>query len=327
MKGLCSCQNELLLDGPLIGAVGESVVFILINPPSIPPTKISWISPSNKEIFASLGDGEIIHPDYTGRVSVDKTTASLELSNLTLNDTGEYTLSITTGGVERRGKTSLTLFERIFTSPIISTGGTIIAGSSSVNLTCDAQGTIITREWTKDGTPLFPSNSTTFHEENRTLSISPVEKEDNGQYTCTVSNPVSSVSENHNLVVNYGPLSVHISPVPEVTTGDRVSLDCSADSVPTASFTWMLNKTEVGDKSQLVTEKVDQIHAGMYTCTAWNSVTRHNASADHMLRVIDETPSSGLSDGAIAGIVIGTIAGVALVGGSVAFGTKKAGVW
>ncbi|XP_041962122.1 carcinoembryonic antigen-related cell adhesion molecule 21-like isoform X2 [Alosa sapidissima] len=203
--GLCSCQNELLLDGPLDGEVGGSVVFTLINPPSAPPTKITWTCPSNTVIITSLGDTEMIHPEYIGRVSVNKTTASLDLRSLTLHDTGEYTVNITvsSSGVEQFGKTSLAVFERISTSPIISTGGTLIAGNSSVNLTCDAQGTIITREWTKDGTPLFPSNSTTFYEDNRTLSISPVEKEDNGQYTCTVSNPVSSVSENHNLVVKY----------------------------------------------------------------------------------------------------------------------------
>ncbi|XP_062395020.1 carcinoembryonic antigen-related cell adhesion molecule 1-like isoform X2 [Sardina pilchardus] len=310
--GLCSCQNEILLDGPLNGSVGGSVVFNLTNPPSKPPSKISWISPSNIEIFALLGNTEVMHPDYTGRVSVNKATASLELRSLTLMDTGEYTLSITTD-VARQGKTSLTVFENI-SHPIISINGTPIAGNSSVNLTCDAQGTIVTREWTKDEKPLSPSNSTILHEENRILSIDPVEKEDEGQYTCTLINPFSSVSENYDLVVNYGPLSVHISPAPEVTPGDRVSLDCSADSVPPASFTWMFNKTQIGDKSQLVIEKVDQSHAGMYTCTALNSITALSLSEEQMLRVNDKDSgilngglSNGLSDGAIAGIVIGTI--------------------
>ncbi|KAG5270934.1 hypothetical protein AALO_G00173990 [Alosa alosa] len=241
--GLCSCQDELLLDGPLNRTVGENVVFTLINPPSTPPSRISWISPSNREIITTLDDAEKIHPDYTGRISLNKTTASLELSNLTLNDTGEYTLGISMNSVPQQANTSLTVFGKISTSPIISTWGTLMAGKSSVNLTCDAQGTIVTREWTKDGKPLSPSNRTTFYEKNRILSISPVEKEDNGQYTCTVSNPFSVDSKNYTLAFN------------------------------------------------------------------------------------PETPSSGLSDGEIAGIVIGTIAGVALVVCLIAFGTKKAGVW
>ncbi|XP_062395716.1 carcinoembryonic antigen-related cell adhesion molecule 1-like [Sardina pilchardus] len=268
-------------------AVGENVAFQLINYPSQPPQAISWEFRGHREvtIFLSIGHVELPHSEYAARISVNKATASLELRNLTLNDTGEYTLSITISGVQQRGTTSLGVFEKISTSPIISTGGTLITGKSSVNLTCDAQGTIITREWTKDGKPLSPSNSTTFLEENRTLSINPVEKGDNGQYTCTVSNPIGSVSENYNLVVNYGPLSVHIGPSHEATSGNRVSLDCSADSVPTASFTWMFNKTKIGDKSQLVIERVDQSHAGMYTCTAWNSITALGLSGEHMLRV------------------------------------------
>ena len=88
------------------------------------------------------------------------------------------------------------------TPTIESSGGTLIAGNSSVTLTCDGQGTIITRAWTKGGQPLSPSNRTTFSEENRTLSISPVESGDNGQYTCTVNNPVSSAHETHTLEVN-----------------------------------------------------------------------------------------------------------------------------
>ena len=59
------------------------------------------------------------------------------------------------------------------------TGGVLIAGESSVILTCDAQGSIITREWRKDGNPLHGVN---IDELNRTISNSPVKKEDNGDY-------------------------------------------------------------------------------------------------------------------------------------------------
>ena len=79
------------------------------------------------------------------------------------------------------------------------TGDNLIAGESSVNLTCDAQGTIITREWRKDGNPLHGVN---IDELNRTVSISPVKKEDKGDYTCQVSNPVSSETVSKGLIVN-----------------------------------------------------------------------------------------------------------------------------
>ena len=88
--------------------------FTLINPPSAPPHAITW---SFKEIpiFTSIGDVELPNGDYVDRISVDKTTASLELRGLTLNDTGLYTVRITfISGVEQRGETSLTVFGMYF---------------------------------------------------------------------------------------------------------------------------------------------------------------------------------------------------------------------
>ena len=114
--GFCSCQNELLLNGPLNGAVGGSVEFTLINPPSAPPDRISWHFSGYREviIFTSIGDGEDIHADYVDRISVDKTTASLELRGLTQNDTGLYTVSFFISGVGYRGVTSLTVLGTYF---------------------------------------------------------------------------------------------------------------------------------------------------------------------------------------------------------------------
>ncbi|XP_041962121.1 carcinoembryonic antigen-related cell adhesion molecule 20-like isoform X1 [Alosa sapidissima] len=326
--GLCSCQNELLLDGPLDGEVGGSVVFTLINPPSAPPTKITWTCPSNTVIITSLGDTEMIHPEYIGRVSVNKTTASLDLRSLTLHDTGEYTVNITvsSSGVEQFGKTSLAVFERISTSPIISTGGTLIAGNSSVNLTCDAQGTIITREWTKDGTPLFPSNSTTFYEDNRTLSISPVEKEDNGQYTCTVSNPVSSVSENHNLVVKYGPEEIVIIGTKAVDTGNFIHLTCLAKSIPESIYTWAFNGTEISGASY-IKEQSGHEDSGKYTCTARNSITNLSQNTYVDVSVTDQKEVNSLSAGAIAGIAVACLVfGLAVGAGGSFFAMRKRNV-
>ena len=94
-----------------------------------------------------------------------------------------------------------------------------------------------------------------------------------------------SVSYSCDCFITDGPHNVHISPLDVVTSGDRVSLECFADSVPTASLTWMFNGSKTGSDSQLIIDKVDHSHAGKYTCTAWNSVTRLTASAEQMLHV------------------------------------------
>ena len=115
-SGFCSCQNELLLNGPLNGAVGESVEFTLINPPSPPPIRFTWSFRGNTKntIVNSFSGGNETQSNYAGRISVNRTTASLELRGLTHNDTGLYTVSFFISGVGYRGVTSLTVLGTYF---------------------------------------------------------------------------------------------------------------------------------------------------------------------------------------------------------------------
>ena len=69
----------------------------------------------------------------------------------------------------------------------------LVDSGDMVNFTCEASGSDpITYQWLKDGTVLTESgrvrgtNSTT-------LTISPVESEDFGDYSCNVSNAVNSL--------------------------------------------------------------------------------------------------------------------------------------
>ena len=78
----------------------------------------------------------------------------------------------------------------------------VIAGESSVNLTCESQGSITNIEWTKDGKPLSFSNRFTLPWDNRTLLISPVERTDTGVYECRLSNPISAMTTNYTMTVS-----------------------------------------------------------------------------------------------------------------------------
>ena len=87
--------------------------FTLINPPSTPPIRFTW-SFSGNTIVNSFSGGNETHVDYVGRISVNKTTASLKLRGLTHNDTGLYTVSFFISGVGYRGVTSLTVLGTYF---------------------------------------------------------------------------------------------------------------------------------------------------------------------------------------------------------------------
>ncbi|XP_045064271.1 carcinoembryonic antigen-related cell adhesion molecule 1-like [Coregonus clupeaformis] len=161
----------------------------------------------------------------------------------------------------------------------------IIKGNS-VTLTCDASGSIISREWMKDGQLLSAGGNMIISEDKRELSINPVKRTDSGEYLCRVSNPISTADAKHDLIVNYGPDGMEIKGPTEIEVGQKLTLTCSADSNPPASYTWMLNGTEIpGHSPEFTKEKSEYSDSGDYTCTATHYVTRNKTSVVHKLSV------------------------------------------
>ncbi|XP_045556623.1 carcinoembryonic antigen-related cell adhesion molecule 1 isoform X1 [Salmo salar] len=204
---------------------------------------------------------------------------------------------------------------------------TPILEGSSVTLTCDASGSIITREWMKDGQLLSAGGNLIISQDKRVLSINPVKRTDNGHYLCRVSNPVSTADAKYILIVNYGPDGMEIKDPTEIEVGQNFTLTCSADSNPPASYTWMHNETEIpGHSPEFTKEKSEYSDSGDYTCTATNDVTGNKTSVVHKLSVKGEDSLSlGLPAGAIAGIVFGLLLVVGVAFGVAVFFIRKNG--
>ncbi|XP_036819770.1 carcinoembryonic antigen-related cell adhesion molecule 1-like [Oncorhynchus mykiss] len=248
----------------------------------------------------------ITNADHKDRISLDRTTGSLELWNLGLRDQGEYRVSIIPDrALELQGATTLDVYVLLSAASITSTPATLIAGISSTNLTCEAAGNISSIQWIKDGLPLSPSNNITFSSDNRTVYLSPVQDIDNGEYECLVSNPVSNRTASHNLTVN------------SASTGYRLTLSCSADSIAPATFTWIFNRTETGVNNTLYAkERMEALHIGNYTCTATNNITGLKDSVVYKLR------GSGLEGDAGGSGLEGVAGGSGLEGDA---GTTRSG--
>ncbi|KAM8767078.1 cell adhesion molecule CEACAM5 [Acanthopagrus schlegelii] len=227
--------------------------------------------------------------------------------------TGEYTCRAA------NAKTLLTI-----SSPVVSfavmdpitgvkvTGPTetLIAGNSSANISCMATaGSVQTTTWLKDGKPLAAGARVVFAADLSSVMISTLQKEDNGEFVCQLSNPVNKEQAAYKMVVNYGPEPATVTGPEAIEVHDDVTLKCAAASVPPASFTWKFNGTVVEIKTAEFPIKDPKYrNSGTYMCEAYNAVTGKTTSASHFLSVKEEGAlDEGLSDGAIAGIVIAVL--------------------
>uniref|UniRef100_A0AAV2M9N9 Ig-like domain-containing protein n=1 Tax=Knipowitschia caucasica TaxID=637954 RepID=A0AAV2M9N9_KNICA len=167
----------------------------------------------------------------------------------------------------------------------------------NVSLTCSHRtGTGVTFLWTKDGTALASSSRVTIT--GGSLVINPAQRSDAGDYSCTVSNPVSARAATQTLTVYYGPDTPVLTKdttkdcvgAGDVRTGKTITLTCTAASLPLAQFSWQREGQVVSSSGsgllRLQTTSTNQ--SGAYTCTAANTVTGLRAEQNTDLVVTGE---------------------------------------
>ncbi|XP_023820486.1 carcinoembryonic antigen-related cell adhesion molecule 6-like isoform X2 [Oryzias latipes] len=313
LKGLTEAAG-ILPDGPLNGTIGGSVMFTTsLTEADGPFTFVNWNVNTTILIINYQPSSTFIPPDYENRITFFPSTLSLELRGLTLNDGGEYSVTVFPG---EGGKITLDIYEKISGVSIKVSTEQIIEGSS-VTLTCEASGSSPSRKWKKDASDLSLSENVTLSEDNKILTFRAVNKDNSGEYVCLVSNPFSSSEAKFTFIVNYGPQNVQIEGKDKINENDQIKLICSAESTPSATFTWRLNGSEIiGSSAEFLKEKAQRSDSGTYTCEALNTVTKKQATAEHELRVqTGGDPTSGCSTGCIVGIVIGCLVVVAAAAG------------
>nr|XP_020496251.1 carcinoembryonic antigen-related cell adhesion molecule 5-like isoform X1 [Labrus bergylta] len=329
----CTAGNKLEIEksAPFNLTVYYGPDTVTITPPLVPKYVLTG---SNLSLScAAVSSPPATLTWYHGKKMIENkgpvlTLATIEKLGLG-KKAGEYTCTAQnseTGRSLPSSPVSFTVMEPIVGVKISGPSGTLIAGNSTANISCQAKsGSDKSLTWTKDGKPLTASSRVVFSGDMTSVMIKPLQKEDNGEIMCTISNPVSKEVASHKMVVNYGPEPVTVTGVTAVEVNDPVKLICSAASVPAANFTWKFNGTMTSAKTaQFDIEKAVYKSTGTYTCEATNAVTGKTMKANHILSVKEEGAlDDGLSDGAIAGIVIAVLVALAAAIGLIMYCRQK----
>uniref|UniRef100_A0A8D0AT36 Ig-like domain-containing protein n=1 Tax=Sander lucioperca TaxID=283035 RepID=A0A8D0AT36_SANLU len=193
--------------------------------------------------------------------------------NVTRYDQGPFRCNVLNGASSGISQPVNLFIQPLITGATIQTPAAIlIEDKSSTNLSCEASGFISTRVWMKDGQLLQQSGRVSFSTDNRTVFVQPVHSSSHGTYQCQVIKDLNTSYISFLCVV--GPHNISIRGPSSAAPGQRVTLQCTADSVPTAKFSWIFNGNETHvNNSMYIIERLEAEHIGNYTCTARNMVT------------------------------------------------------
>lgn len=251
---------------------------------------------------------KIIDMMYRNRLRFREPNASLFINKLNKDDEGYYHLSLNiefhnkTGLVIKEERTIYVTVDESVSIPVIEKRPSyaVIEDKANVTWTCSVEnGTRVVFQWFRDNVALTPSKRHHFIQDNSTLLISPVRKEDKGTYRCAASNPVSQIRKSREVELNvyYGPYNLEVNSgqglrtgeVFTINPGELVFFECQADSNPPNSYVWISknhNVTQIiteGPRLEVRSYKLAQTEE--YMCRAFNNVTKKQDEAQFTLVV------------------------------------------
>ncbi|XP_042336967.1 carcinoembryonic antigen-related cell adhesion molecule 1-like, partial [Plectropomus leopardus] len=241
-------------------------------------------------------------PDYEGRITLFVSTGSLELRNLFLNDSGEYSVYILPYGERpEEGTTRLNVYVPVFSVVVTANNTDLVEFNSSVRLSCSASGSSLSFLWLNGSSEVTGSDRVQLADGGANLTILSVTRYDQGPFRCHVFNPISNgASDPINLSVSYGPekIDLRVSPSQEhYDEGSDISLMCSAVSRPAALFHWFLNGdllSDTGPELRLI--NIQESQSGNHSCQAFNSITlRYQTSQPTVVSVLERISGASIT--------------------------------
>ncbi|XP_072823146.1 cell adhesion molecule CEACAM7 isoform X5 [Vicugna pacos] len=131
-------------------------------------------------------------PAYSGRETI-YANGSLLFQNVFQNDTGYYTLLVTTDNLSSEAAPGqLQVFPKLPTPIITSNNSNPLEHQDTVVLTCEPETQNTTYMWWINNQSLPDSARLELSKDNRTLTLLHVTRNDTGPYVCETQNPVSA---------------------------------------------------------------------------------------------------------------------------------------
>ncbi|XP_055991597.1 carcinoembryonic antigen-related cell adhesion molecule 20 [Sorex fumeus] len=272
-------------------------------------------------------------PNYTWTVpnSVEqpRNTNTFSISRMTKEHSGTYKCVVTNLATQQTQMDTLEIQVLEQLTPLsITVSSDFLMESETrppVNLICRTNHTGVSVRWLLQGQPLQPSGRLVLSADNCTLAIFRLQRTDTGPYQCLVWGSIGEArSEPVLLNIYYGPDKLNISsstqnmpgPIFEAALGSYLILNCQADAHPSPQYRWT-SRNRTFNTNRLIFVALSWEDEGVHTCTASNPQTGKSSSTLVVLRLWD--PSLALSAGAIAGIVLGVVAAIAIALGLLYF--------
>ncbi|NWV42606.1 HMCN1 protein, partial [Grantiella picta] len=158
-----------------------------------------------------------------------------------------------------------------------------VVEKNPISLVCEASGIPLPAvTWLKNGLPITLNNSARILSGGRTLRLSPVGVEDEGHYTCVVTNAAGEVRKDFHLSVLVPPGIVGENTLEEVKVREKhgVTLRCEVTGNPVPQVMWLKDGqvlAEAGDPrivssgQSLHISEAQLLDTGRYTCVASNT--------------------------------------------------------
>uniref|UniRef100_A0A8C9QM43 Ig-like domain-containing protein n=1 Tax=Spermophilus dauricus TaxID=99837 RepID=A0A8C9QM43_SPEDA len=214
-------------------------------------------------------------PAFSGRETL-YTNGSLLFMNVTKEDTGFYTLRTLNNELRPELATGeIRVHEKLPKPNITINNSQPMEGEDSLALTCEPEISYATYLWKINSQTITDGDRLKLSNNNRTLTLFSVTRNDTGPYECETQNPVSASRRDPlTLNISYGPDAPIINPPDShIRPGTNLNLSCHADSNPPAQFSWSFNGRPLESTQELSIPNLSTNNSGSYVCVAHNSVT------------------------------------------------------